>query len=78
MATKNEGVILEKSRTLFEGFGESSLDFALQFWVGSYEDGVRLKSEVALAVHDALKAANIEVPFPQRDIRILSMPKPDA
>ena len=77
VAMEHEGVVqFESSRTLFDGFGESSLDFSLQFWAGSYEDGVRLKSEVALAVHDALKDANIEIPFPQRDIRILSMPKP--
>jgi small-conductance mechanosensitive channel len=79
VAMGHAGVVqFERSRTLFEGFGESSLDFTLQFWAGSYEDGVRLKSEVALAVHDALKAANIEIPFPQRDIRILSMPRPEG
>ena len=57
---------------LFDAFGESSLDFTLQFWAKSFADSIELKSEVGLAVHDALVAAGIEIPFPQRDVHIVS------
>ncbi|MFO0708795.1 MAG: mechanosensitive ion channel [Sandaracinus sp.] len=62
---------------LFEQFGESSLDFTLQFWAKTFADSIELKSEVGLAVHDALVAAGIEIPFPQRDVRIVSQPGPE-
>ncbi|GAB4205837.1 MAG: hypothetical protein OHK0013_22020 [Sandaracinaceae bacterium] len=65
---------LDRARVLFEGFGESSLDFSVKFWAASFEDSIRLKSEVGVAVHDALEAAGIEIPFPQRDVRLVSMP----
>ncbi len=61
---------------LFEAFGESSLDFQLQFWATSFADSIELKSEVGLAVHDALTAAGIEIPFPQRDLRIITPSAP--
>lgn len=44
---------------VFEGFGGSSLDFALQFWTASFADSIRLKSEIGIAVHDALAKAGI-------------------
>lgn len=52
---------------LFEGFGESSLDFRLLFWV-PYELGLTTKSEVALAVYNIFKENNIVIPFPQMDV----------
>lgn len=59
-------------QVLFLGFGESSLDFALHVWVRSFADGIRLRSELGLAVHDALVVAGIEIPFPQRDLHLKS------
>jgi small-conductance mechanosensitive channel len=58
---------------LFRGFGESSLNLVLQFWVPSFEDSERLRSEVGVAIHEALKQAGIEVPFPQRDLHVKSV-----
>jgi small-conductance mechanosensitive channel len=57
----------------FRGFGESSLDFALLFWVHSSDDSSKLSSDVGLAVHDALKQAGVEVPFPQRELHLSSI-----
>ena len=57
----------------FRGFGESSLDFLLFFWAPAFEDSLRLRSEVAVAVHDALRQAGIEVPLPQRDLHLRSV-----
>jgi small-conductance mechanosensitive channel len=57
---------------LFLGFGESSLDFQLRIWTG-FEDFLRVKSEVTLAVERELRAANMEIPFPQRDLHVRSV-----
>ncbi len=54
----------------FKGFGESSLDFELQFWVMQESNTVKVKSEVALEVMRLLSEANIEIPFPQRDLHL--------
>jgi small-conductance mechanosensitive channel len=58
---------------LFQGFGESSLDFVLRVWTEA-DDFPVVRSEVRLAVHDALKAAGIEIPFPQRDVHVRTLP----
>jgi small-conductance mechanosensitive channel len=54
----------------FTGFGDSSLNFELQFWVMQESNTVRVKSEVALEVMRLLAEAGIEIPFPQRDLRL--------
>jgi small-conductance mechanosensitive channel len=54
----------------FKGFGESSLDFELQFWVMQESNTIKVKSEVALEVMRLLNEAAIEIPFPQRDLHL--------
>ncbi len=54
---------------LFDGFGESSLNFRLLFWV-SFEDGLVTKSNVSVAIYNKLKENNIEIPFPQLDLHL--------
>jgi len=57
----------------FKGFGESSLDFELRYSIREFEDWVWIKSEINLAILDALNAAEIEIPFPQRDLHMRSV-----
>jgi small-conductance mechanosensitive channel len=59
------------------GFGDSSLDFRLLAWVG-VESFLELGSRLNLAVHDGLKRAGIEIPFPQRDLHLRSVDPPAA
>ncbi|MCC6848418.1 MAG: mechanosensitive ion channel [Deltaproteobacteria bacterium] len=58
----------------FVRFGESSLDFVLRAWTdkGIDERG-GLTSDLGVAVHRALGAAGIAIPFPQRDLRLVSV-----
>ena len=50
------------------GFGDSSLDFVLRFWILDPQGGVaNIKGEVLLAVWDAFKAHGIEIPYPHRE-----------
>ena len=53
----------------FQSFGASSLDFVLMFWA-QQQNHFRLRSEVSVGVNAALRDADIEIPFPQHDIRI--------
>jgi len=55
----------------FEGFGESSLNFKIRFWV-SFDIGLTIKSEVAMSIYDAFEEAGIRIPFPQQDLHIKS------
>lgn len=57
---------------LFTGFGESSLDFEIRFWVLQFEDGMQVASDVSVGINRALADASIEIPFPQRDLHIKS------
>lgn len=50
---------------LFEGYGDSALNFRVLFWV-DYNVGLTTKSAVALGIYDKLKERNIEAPIPQQ------------
>lgn len=51
------------------GFGDSSLDFVLRFWILDPQGGVaNIKGEVLLAVWDAFKENGIEIPYPHRQV----------
>ncbi len=54
------------------GFGESSLDFEIRAWTDRSDSFVSTHSEVALAAHDVLVEANVEIPYPQRDLHVRS------
>ena len=52
-------------------FNDFSLDFLLRFWIEDPVDGVtNVRSAVMLALWDAFKRDNIEIPFPVRDLRL--------
>ncbi len=62
---------------LFTGFGESALTFELRFWNNDPDRVAILRSEVATEVSNALAAAGIQVPYPQRDLHLKSV-EPEA
>jgi small-conductance mechanosensitive channel len=58
---------------LIRGFGESSVDLEVRFWISDPEDGVaNIGSDVFLEVWRAFRAHGIEIPYPQRDLHIKS------
>ena len=58
------------------GFGDSSLDFVLRFWIRDPQDGVaNIRGEVLLAVWDAFKEHGIEIPYPHRHL-VVTQPIP--
>ena len=59
------------------GFGDSSIDFILRFWIVDPTQGLtNVRGAVFLALWDALKAADIEIPFPRRDVTIYDHDNP--
>jgi small-conductance mechanosensitive channel len=55
---------------LCTGFGDSALKFELRVFT-RVDDAPSFLSDLAIAVHAALSAAKIEIPFPRRDLHIL-------
>lgn len=56
----------------FTDFGESSLNFDLMMWTAEPESIPRISSDMRYKIFKALKEADIEIPFPQRDLHIRS------
>ncbi len=65
-------------RALFLGFGESSLDFELRLWTDRADGWPKVRSDLAVAIYAALRDEGIEIPFPQRDLHLKSLPGPPA
>jgi small-conductance mechanosensitive channel len=60
-----------KPEAVFVDFGESSLDFQLRAWTAAARY-FNVSSELRVAITQALKEAEIQIPFPQRDLHLRS------
>jgi potassium efflux system protein len=53
------------------GFGDSGVDFAVEFWVSGFDDGPnKFSSDVLFIIWNALKDNGIEIPYPHRVVEI--------
>jgi small-conductance mechanosensitive channel len=57
-------------------FGDSTLDFELLVWTREPEKHPQIRSDVNFNIHRELHAAGIEIPFPQQDLHVRTMPQP--
>lgn len=58
-------------RCLMRGFGDSSIDLELRFWIDDPENGVaNVASDVLLGIWARFQDHGIEVPYPQHDLRM--------
>ncbi len=65
-------------KILFDDFGDSGLQFTLLFWIRSTWEYRELLSDIRYSIDAKFRESNIEIPFPQRDIRFRnSIPKLD-
>jgi len=62
-------------RVRFRRFGESSLDFELLSWIDQPVDRGRVTHELNCAVYKRFQKEDIQIPFPQRDLHVRSMPQ---
>ncbi|MFW6323424.1 MAG: mechanosensitive ion channel family protein [Desulfovibrionales bacterium] len=56
---------------LMTGFGDSSVDLELRFWINDPEEGLtNIQSEILFRVWDKFQENGISIPFPQRDVHL--------
>jgi len=58
-------------RVFLLGFGDNALDFELRCVVADVDISLGVKSDINFAVFKRLRAAGIQIPFPQREVRLL-------
>ncbi len=76
---KHPAVLLDPEEPDCElrGFGDSGVDFGVEFWCEGIDDGKnKFTSDVRFLIWNALKDHDIEIPFPQREIRYRDGHKP--
>ena len=61
-------------RALFTGFGDSSLDFELRIRINRIERRFQVTSDLNFAIDQAFRDAKVTIPFPQRDLHLVSYP----
>jgi small-conductance mechanosensitive channel len=59
----------------FLNFGESSLDFAVFFYVNEIFTVDGIKSQLRFAINEEFKRHHISIPFPQRDVHFYRLPE---
>lgn len=60
-----------KARVNIMGFGNSSVDFDVRFWISDPEGGLaNIRSDVYKRIWQLFKENDIEIPFPQNDINL--------
>ncbi len=58
-------------KCLMKGFGDNSIDLELRFWIADPEHGcANITSAVLVEIWKAFKENDVDIPFPQRDIRV--------
>ena len=62
-------------RVRMRAFGNSSLDFELLVWIEHPELRGRIRHELLTHIYKAFQVNDIEIPFPQTDIHLRSMPE---
>lgn len=69
---RRHGLVLTQPEpvVMFRGFGEFTLNFELAVWLEEPDRIPRLRSDLYFMLWDALKEAGVEIPFPQRDLRL--------
>jgi len=56
-------------------FADSGMDLELGFWIEDPEAGVLgIKSDINLAIWRAFRREGIDIPYPQREVRVLNAP----
>ena len=54
------------------GFGENGVDLELRFWIDDAQNGIHnISSDLLLEIWDLFREHGIEVPLPQREVRVI-------
>lgn len=73
IALRNKRVLADPApRALVIAMGDSGVDLELGFWIEDPENGRKnIRSEISVAILTEFRSRGIEIPFPQRELRIL-------
>ena len=73
IARQEEGILAEPAPdVLFEAFGDSALQFRLRYWTETFTDQPAvLQSRLNCRILLRLREAGIDIPFPQRVVRLV-------
>ncbi len=63
-------------QVFFEAYGDSSLNFNINIFVGAPSERIPTTHELNSAIFEAFREHDIEIPFPQRDLFIKNWPEP--
>jgi small-conductance mechanosensitive channel len=63
-----------KPVAFFMGFGASTLDFSLRFWVNDYNDGLSISSDLRSALSSVFALHKVDVAFQQLDVHLKNIP----
>ncbi len=64
--------IEERPDCEIDSFGDSGINMFVEFWMYGIDDGKnRVGGDLLLMILEALQAHGYEIPFPQREVRIL-------
>ena len=55
---------------LFQGFGDSSLDFEARGYIGDVGYALKIRSDLRVAIYRSFLEHGIEIPFPRRDLHL--------
>ena len=79
IAEENDQVLktgaMPKPKVLFRAFGDSSLNFELRVFLHDVDSRLTVISDINFAIDKAFKEAGIEIPFPQRDLHVKTLPE---
>ena len=73
----NKYPIEERPDCEIDSFGDAGINMFVEFWILGIDDGKnRVGGDLNLIILETLKNNGIEIPFPQREVKIISQPAP--
>lgn len=68
----SESASVPKKRVVFSDFGDSALVFILHCYVAEAAQRFKIASDIRYSIDDAFREQGIQIPFPQRDLHLVS------
>ena len=62
----------KKIQIIFNDFGDNGLSFELYFWAAQTWEIITIKSDIRFTIDAIFRENNIQIPYPQRDLHIIS------
>ena len=71
VVAQHSGILKDPAPAInLESFGDSALNFVIRFYLPNLDNRISITHEVNTAIARALAKAEIEIPFPQRDVSL--------